>query len=63
MLDNRFASSRTASRISVLTTMYTKRYNGKENMPKYIDHFESLFAQLERMGNDTTIPESHKAPL
>lgn len=64
MLDNRFASSRTATRISVLTTMYTKRFNSrKDNMGKFIDEFETLFAQLERMGPDTKIPESHKAPL
>lgn len=38
-------------------------------MPKYrdmaihIDKFETLFAKLERMGDETKIPESHKAPL
>lgn len=64
MLDNRFASSRTATRISVLTTMYTKRFNPKsDNMGKFIDEFETLFSQLERMGTETKIPESHKAPL
>ena len=32
-------------------------------MGKYIDEFESLFSQLERMGEDVKIPETHKAPL
>lgn len=32
-------------------------------MGKFIDEFWSLFAQLERMGHKTKIPESHKAPL
>ena len=32
-------------------------------MPRYIDDFESLFSQLERMGKQTAIPETHKAPL
>lgn len=63
MLDNRFASNRTATRISVLTAMYTKRFNYKQHLPTYIDEFESLFAQLERMGTDNEIPEFHKAPL
>lgn len=32
-------------------------------MAEYIDEFESLFSQLERMGDDTKISVSHKAPL
>lgn len=64
MLDNLFASSHTATRISALTTMYTKRFNPKkDNMGKFIDEFETLLAPLDRMGTDTKIPESHKAPL
>lgn len=64
MPDDRFASSRTATRISVLTTMYTKRSNLRtDNMGKFIDEFETLFAQLKHMGHETKISESHKAPL
>lgn len=40
-----FASSRTATIISVLTAMYTKRFNTrKDSMGKFIDVFETLFA-------------------
>lgn len=63
LLDKRYAPRRAASRISVLTSVYGKRYSGKENMSKYIDEYESLFAQLERMGSDASIPEAHKAPI
>lgn len=63
LLDMRYASTRAASRISVLTSVYSKKYQHTMNMPKYVDEFETLFAQLERMGNDTAVPESHKAPL
>ena len=63
LLDKRYASTRTATRICVLTSVYSKRFEAKDNMPRYIDEFESLFSQLERMGKDAAIPESHKAPL
>ena len=32
-------------------------------MSAYIDQYASLFSQLERMGKDAAIPESHKAPM
>jgi len=63
LLDARYASDRTSSRISLLTTLYTKRFKDKDNMPKFIDEFETLFGQLERMGEKTKVPETHKAPL
>lgn len=63
LLDKRYASTRTATRISVLTSVYKKSFGQKDSMPRYIDEFESLFAQLERMGEDAAIPESHKAIL
>jgi len=50
LLDARYASSRTSSRISLLTTLYTKRFQDKDNMAKFIDEFETIFGQLERMG-------------
>jgi gag-polypeptide of LTR copia-type len=63
MLDKRYASKRAASRISLLTSVYDKRYQPKSSMSKYIDEFNQLFSQLESMGTDANIPESHKAPL
>lgn len=62
-LDKRYASTRAASQISALTAVYSKRYNGKYNMAKYIDEYETLFAQLEKMGDKAKIPETHKVPL
>ena len=32
-------------------------------MSSYVDKYSSLFAQLESMGKDIAIPESHKAPM
>ena len=62
-LDERFASKRAGNRISVLTTLFTKRYKNGQDMPKFIDEFESLFDQLEKMGDELAVPESYKAPL
>ena len=63
LLDARYASTRATSIVSVLTTLFTKRYSGKYNMEKYVDEFESLFNHLERTGEDNTIRENHKAVL
>lgn len=62
LLDARYASSRTVSRIAVQTQLFRMNYTG-QNMSTYIDQFTSLFSQLERMGKDAAIPESHKAPM
>jgi gag-polypeptide of LTR copia-type len=62
LLDDRSASSRAASRIAVQTQLYRKTYDGGD-MATFIDEFGSLFSQLERMGKDAAIPESHKAPM
>lgn len=62
-LDKRFASKRTATRIFVLTAIYWKRFIANHDKSKYIDEFETLFAQLERMGPDTKIPQAQKAPF
>lgn len=62
MLDNQFPSNRTTTSISALTQMYTKRFNATHyDMATYIDEFETLFAQLKRMGHKTRIPDSHEA--
>lgn len=63
LLDKRYASCRAASRISVLTTLFSKKYLNGQDMARFVDEFEALFAQLEKMGSDTVIPESFKAPL
>lgn len=47
----RCASDRVTTRISVLTSAYTKKCIGREHMGTYVDEFESLFSQLERMGH------------
>ena len=62
-LDARYASTRATTRISVLTALYTKRYTGKSEMARYVDQFESLFSQLELMGKEHAVPESHKVGI
>ena len=62
LLDGRYASNRTVSRIAVQTQLFRMSYNG-QNMSTYVDQFTSLFSQLERMGTDAAIPDSHKAPM
>lgn len=37
-------------------------YNG-ENTLSYIDQYNSLFSQLERMDKDAAISERHRAPM
>lgn len=34
-----------------------------QNMSTRVDRYTSLFAQLEQMGKDAAIPETHKAPM
>lgn len=63
LLDKRYASQRASSRISVLTSLYAKRYQDNQDMGRYIDEFESLFSQLDKMGSNVSVPETHKAPL
>ena len=62
LLDARYASNRTVSRIAVQTQLFRMSYSN-QNMLAYIDQYASLFSQLERMGKDAAIPESHKAPM
>lgn len=62
LLDARYASNRTVSRIAVQTQLFRLSYNG-QNMSEYVDQFAALFSQLDRMGKDAAIPESHKAPM
>ena len=62
LLDSRYASNRTVSRIAVQTQLFRMSCNGQD-MSSYIDQYTSLFSQLERMGKDSAIPDSHKAPM
>ncbi len=62
LLDARYASNRTVSRIAVQTRLFRMKYT-TQNMSSYVDTYASLFSQLERMGKDAAIPESHKAPM
>lgn len=62
LLDSRYASNRTVSRIAVQTQLFRLSYTG-QNMSTYIDQYTTLFSQLERMGKDAAIPETHKAPM
>ena len=62
LLDARYASNRTVSRIAVQTQLFRMSYNDQD-MASYIDQFFSLFSKLQRMGKGAAIPESHKAPM
>ena len=62
LLDARYASNRTVSRIAVQTQLFRMTYKD-QNMSTYVDQYTSLFSQLERMGKDAAIPETHKAPM
>ena len=62
LLDARYASNRTVSRIAVQTQLFRMSYTN-QNMSVYVDQYTSLFSQLERMGKDAAIPETHKAPM
>lgn len=62
VLDSRYASNRTVSRIAVQTQLFRMSYNGQD-MSTFIDQYTTLFSQLERMGKDSAIPDTHKAPM
>lgn len=59
LLDARYLS-RTVSRIAVQTLLFRMSYNDQIMTP-YIDLFSSVLFQLERMGKDAAIAESHKS--
>lgn len=62
LLDARYASSRTVSRIAVQTQLFRMSYDN-QNMADYIHQYTYLFSELERMGTDAAIPDSFKAPM
>lgn len=62
MWDSSYASNRTVSRIFVQTQLFRMTYT-EQNMSEYRDTYTSLFSQLDWMGKEATIPESHQAPM
>lgn len=62
-LDKRYASTRMASQIATLTSVYSRKYKKDTSMAQYIDGFVTLFNELETMGPDCSIKDSQKAPL
>lgn len=60
LLDARYASSRTNFCIAVQTQLFRKSYKG-HILLEHNNQYSSLFAELERMGREAVIPESHKA--
>jgi hypothetical protein len=48
--------------MAVQTALHRKAYNN-DDMLVCMDEFASPFAQLEHMGYDAYVPESHKAPM
>lgn len=63
LLDKRYASDRATTRISTLKTVYSKQFSPNDIMAKYIAEFESLFSQMDRMGADVSLPDTHKGTL
>lgn len=62
LLDARYAPNRTVSRIPVQTQLFHMQYTD-QNTLEYVDKHTSLFSQLEQMGKDAPIPETHKASI
>lgn len=62
LLDSRYASNRTVSRIAVQTQLFRMTYTDQD-MSTYVDHYTYMFAQLKQMGKDIAIPDTHKAPM
>lgn len=62
LLDNCFALNHATTIISIYTALLSKLYQTFQDMPKYVDEFEYIFVQLERMGTETNIIMSFKAP-
>lgn len=64
MIDNGYPSRRTATRIFLLTSVYSKRFKrDREDMYTYSDEFETLLAKVESMGDEKEILESQKSLL
>lgn len=62
-LDKQLASNWTAIWLFILVVMYSEHYSSKNNMAKYINKFETVFAQLEWLPENTRVPEAYWAVL
>ncbi len=62
LLDARYASSRTSSRTEVQTRLFRMSYT-TQNIAKYIHEYTNLFSQLEFIGSESAIRQSHKVPM
>lgn len=62
ILNARYVSMHTVSRISVQGQLLRMRYSG-QNIYNLIDEYTDLFSQLEFMGKEMLIQEAHKAPM
>lgn len=62
VLDSRYASCRTVSRIAVQTERFRMSYTGK-NRSQYVDNYTTIFSKLDCMRRDAAIPKPHEAPM
>lgn len=62
-LKEHYVSSQAESSISVLASVLTKKYQSGQDIAEFIDEFESLFDQLDKMGKELSGPKLYKAPL
>ena len=62
-IDKIFGSKRAASKIAVLTSVFSKRYAYNKNTTRYIDEHNQALAQLESMDEDADILDSLKGPI
>jgi hypothetical protein len=62
LLGAHYASSRAMSRILSQTALYSKTCNNGD-FSMFVDELASQVPQLERMGYDASVPESHKATI
>lgn len=62
LLDERYASTRAVSRISVMTSLYRTRFSGG-SIVRHCDKIASLLSQLDKMGSDVALPDAHKGVL
>lgn len=62
LLYGRYAPNSTVSRIVVQTQLFNMPYY-EQSKSTYIDQYISMFAQLNRLGSGSAIPEAHNAQM
>lgn len=55
LLDERYASTRAASRISLMTELYRSKFT-RGFILKHCDCMASILSQLEKMGSEISLP-------